>query len=137
MDIVAKASYRTPLGVMKLLIVEDNPDMREFFDRILRRLGYISVLASHGKEGLEKAVAEKPKLILMDMMMPIVDGWETARALRSNHEMREIPILAITAVSRPNDLNACLDAGCNDYLVKPFSFVDLQSKIRELADTAA
>jgi len=122
---------------MKLLIVEDNRDMRELLGLILGRLGYIPVLASHGKEGLEKAIAEKPNLILMDMMMPVMDGWEAARALRSNPETKEIPILAITALIRPHDLNTCLDAGCNGYIVKPFSFVDLQSRIRRLlADIA-
>jgi two-component system, cell cycle response regulator DivK len=122
---------------MKLLVVEDNPDMRELLGRIVERLGYIPVLASHGKEGVEKAVAEKPNLILMDMMMPVMDGWEAARALRANPETKEIPILAITALIRPHDLKTCLDVGCNGYIVKPFSFVDLQSRIRGLlADPA-
>jgi CheY-like chemotaxis protein len=122
---------------MKLLIVEDNPDMREMLGLILQRLGYIPILASQGKEGVEKAIAEKPNLILMDMMMPVMDGWEAARALRSNPETKEIPILAITALIRPHDLKTCLDVGCNGYIMKPFSFVDLQSKIRGLlADIA-
>jgi two-component system, cell cycle response regulator DivK len=122
---------------MKLLIVEDNPDMREMLGLILQRLGYIPILASQGKEGVEKAIAEKPNLILMDMMMPVMDGWEAARALRSNPETKEIPILAITALIRPHDLKTCLDVGCNAYIMKPFSFVDLQSKIRGLlADIA-
>ena len=122
---------------MKVLIVEDNPDMREMLGLIIRRLSYIPVLASHGKEGVEKAIAEKPNLILMDIMMPVMDGWEATRALRSNPETKEIPILAVTALIRPHDLKTCLDAGCNDYVMKPFSFVDLESKIRGLlADTA-
>jgi two-component system, cell cycle response regulator DivK len=122
---------------MKVLIVEDYPDMRELLGRVLEGFGYIPVLASHGKEGLEKAIAEKPNLILMDMMMPIMDGWEAARALRANPETMDIPILAITALICPHDLRTCLDAGCNGYIVKPFSFVDLQSRIRGLlADTA-
>jgi CheY-like chemotaxis protein len=123
--------------LMKLLIVEDNPDMRELLGFIVKRLGYIPVLAIHGKEGVEKAVAEKPKLILMDMMMPVMDGWEATRALRSNPETKEIPILAVTALIRPHELRSCLDAGCNGYVVKPLSFVDLESKIRGLlTDTA-
>jgi two-component system, cell cycle response regulator DivK len=122
---------------MKVLIVDDYPDMRDLLGRVLEGLGYAVVLASHGKEGLEKAIAEKPNLILMDMMMPIMDGWEAARALRSNPETREIPILAITALMRPHDLTTCLDAGCNGYIIKPFSFANLHSKIRGLlADTA-
>ncbi len=122
---------------MKLLIVEDNRDMREMLGLILERLGYIPVLAGDGKDGVEKAIAEKPNLILMDMMMPVMDGWEAARALRANPETKEIPILAITALIRPHDLETCLDAGCNGYILKPFSFADLQSRIQGLlADTA-
>ena len=122
---------------MKVLIVDDYPDMRELLARVLEGLGYAVVLASHGKEGVEKAIAEKPNLILMDMMMPIMDGWEAARALRSHPETRKIPILAITALIRPHDLRTCLDAGCNSYIIKPFSFANLHSKIRGLlADTA-
>jgi two-component system, cell cycle response regulator DivK len=122
---------------MKLLIVEDNPDMRELLGFIVKRMGYIPVLASHGKEGVEKAIAEKPKLILMDMMMPVMDGWEATRTLRSNPETKEIPILAVTALIRPHELRSCLDAGCNGYAIKPLSFVDLESKIRGLlTDTA-
>jgi two-component system, cell cycle response regulator DivK len=122
---------------MKVLIVDDYPDMRDLLGRVLEALGYAVVLASHGKEGLEKAIAEKPNLILMDMMMPIMDGWEAARALRSHLETRKIPILAITALIRPHDLRTCLDAGCNSYIIKPFSFANLHSKIRGLlADTA-
>jgi CheY-like chemotaxis protein len=122
---------------MKVLIVEDHPDMRDLLGLIVERLGYVPVLASQGEEGVEKAAVEKPKLILLDMMMPIMDGWETARRLRANPDTREIPILAITALVHSHDLNACLLAGCNRYIVKPFSVLDLQAKIRELlADTA-
>jgi two-component system, cell cycle response regulator DivK len=117
---------------MKVLIVEDHPDMRDLLGLIVERLGYVPVSASQGEEGVEKAAAEKPNLILLDMMMPIMDGWEAARRLRANPETKEIPILAITALFRFPDLNACLSAGCNGYIVKPFSILDLQAKIREL-----
>ena len=106
---------------MKILIVEDNPDMRDLVCLILERLYYIPVLACHGKEGLEKAIAEKPQLILMDMKMPVMDGWEAAKALRANPDTKNIPILATTALFRPHELKTCLEAGCNDYIVKPFS----------------
>jgi CheY-like chemotaxis protein len=69
----------------------------------------------------------------MDMMMPVMDGWEAARTLRTSRETRDIPILAVTALFRSEDLKACLDSGCNGYLVKPFSSMDLQRKIRELS----
>jgi two-component system, cell cycle response regulator DivK len=117
---------------MKVLIVEDYPDMRDLLGIIVERLGYLPVLANEGEEGVEKAIAEKPGLILLDMMMPKMDGREVARRLRANPETKEIPILAITALFRSQDLDGCLLAGCNGYIVKPFGVEDLQAKIREL-----
>jgi len=120
---------------MKILIVEDNADMRDLLALRVQLTGYLPVLASQGKEGLEKAIAEKPDLILMDMMMPVVDGWKATRTLRASRETRDIPILAVTALFRSEDLKACLESGCNGYIVKPFSGMDLQRKIRELLST--
>jgi CheY-like chemotaxis protein len=117
---------------MKILIVEDHPDMRELLCLILESLDYIPIIASHGKECLEKAITEKPQLILMDMMMPGMNGWEAAKTLRANPETKKIPILATTALFRPHELKTCLEAGCNDYIVKPFSVQNLRGKIREL-----
>jgi two-component system, cell cycle response regulator DivK len=117
---------------MKILIVEDNPDMRDLLALRVQLTGYIPILASHGKEGIEKANAERPDLILMDMMMPVMDGWEAARILRASRETKDIPILARTALFRSDDLKGCLDAGCNGYIVKPFNGEDLQRKIREM-----
>jgi CheY-like chemotaxis protein len=105
---------------MKVLIVEDHPDMHNLLGLIAERLGYLPVLANEGEEGVEKAIAEKPNLILLDMVMPKMDGREVARRLRANTETKEISILAITALHRSHDLNACLLAGCNGYIVKPF-----------------
>jgi two-component system, cell cycle response regulator DivK len=122
---------------MKVLVVEDNSDMRNLLSLILQRLHYIPVLAPHGKDCLEKAIAEKPQLILMDMMMPVMDGWKAAKALRANSETKNIPILATTALFRPHELKTCLEAGCNDYIVKPFSCLDLQTKIGELLGTSS
>ena len=119
-------------GQAKILIVEDNKAMLELLRLIVERLGYVPALASQGKEGLEKATIEKPDLILMDMMMPIMDGWEATRTLRVSLETKEIPILAITATARSEDLKTCLEAGCNGYIVKPFGVTDLQRKIGEL-----
>jgi two-component system, cell cycle response regulator DivK len=117
---------------MIVLIVEDHSDMRDLLGLIVERLGYVPVLANEGEEGIEKAIAEKPNLILLDMMMPKMDGREVARRLRANPETKEIPILAITALFRSQDLDDCLLAGCKGYIVKPFSVLDLQAKIREL-----
>jgi two-component system, cell cycle response regulator DivK len=117
---------------MKVLIVEDHPDMHNLLGLIAEQLGYLPVSANEGEEGVEKAIAEKPNLILLDMMMPKMDGRKVARRLRANPETKDIPILAITALNRSHDLNACLLAGCNGYIVKPFGVGDLQAKIREL-----
>ena len=81
---------------------------------------------------LGKAISEKPKLILMDIRMPIMDGLEAARALRAHPETKEIPILVTTALLRPPNRAACLEAGCSDYMLPPFNVLDLQNKIREL-----
>jgi two-component system, cell cycle response regulator DivK len=117
---------------MKILIVEDHPDMRELLCLILVSLDHIPVVARHGKEGVAIAVSEKPHLILMDIRMPVMDGWEAVKALRGNPETIEIPILATTAMIRASDLKACLEAGCNGYIVKPFGRLELQTKILEL-----
>jgi CheY-like chemotaxis protein len=116
----------------KVLIVEDHPDMRELLSWQIELMGFIPILARHGKEGLQKAVAEKPELILMDIMMPGMDGWEAVRVMRATPETKDIPILAATALFRDSDLKTCMEAGCNSYIVKPFTFLELQSKIREL-----
>jgi CheY-like chemotaxis protein len=115
----------------KVLIVEDHADMRELLSWQIELMGFVPITAKHGKEGVEKALSEKPQLVLMDIMMPGMDGRETARALRANPETRDIPILAATALFRDSDLKSCLEAGCNGYIVKPFTFQELQAKLRE------
>jgi CheY-like chemotaxis protein len=114
----------------KILIVEDHPDMRELLAWQIEMMGFTPISAKHGKEGIEKAIAEQPNLILMDIMMPGMDGWEATRALRSNMVTKDIPILAATALFRDADLDRCIEAGCNDYIVKPFTFQELQEKLR-------
>ena len=115
----------------KILIVEDHADMRELLTWQIELMGFMPIPAKHGEEGVEKAVAEQPDLILLDIMMPGMDGWEAARTLRANPETKDIPILAATALFRDSDLKSCLDAGCNGYIVKPFTFQELQGKVRE------
>jgi len=120
-----------PILMKKVLIVEDHADMRELLTWQIELMGFLPIAAKHGKEGVEKAVAERPHLILLDIMMPGMDGWEAARTLRTNAETKDIPILAATALFRDSDLKSCLDAGCNGYIVKPFTFQELQGKVRE------
>lgn len=115
----------------KVLIVEDHADMRELLEWQVELMGFKPISARHGKEGLEKAIVEKPELILMDIMLPGMDGWEAARTLRANPETKDIPILAATALFRDSDLKSCMDAGCTSYIVKPFTFQELQEKLRE------
>lgn len=118
---------------MKVLIVDDNSDMRELLRLVIQGMDYIPVLARNGQECLEKAITDQPNLILMDLRMPIMDGWEATRALRAHPETKEIPILVTTAlIFHPEDLSAGLEAGCNGYMVRPFNVLDLQNKIREL-----
>jgi two-component system alkaline phosphatase synthesis response regulator PhoP len=118
-------------SMKKVLVVEDHPDMRELLLWQMELMGFLAIPAKHGKEGVEKALKEKPNLILMDIMMPGMDGREATRILRSNPETQNIPILAATVLFRESDLKSCIDAGCNDYLVKPFTFQELQGKIQE------
>jgi CheY-like chemotaxis protein len=114
----------------KVLIVEDHPDMRMLLSLELEHMGFEPITAENGKEGVERALSEKPDLVLLDILMPVMDGLETVRTLRGNLATKDIPILAETALSRQADLNSCLQAGCNDYLVKPFTYRDLEEKLR-------
>jgi two-component system cell cycle response regulator DivK len=126
---------RAPAGALsmaKILIVDDNPDVREVLRCQLEMLGYLVISAENGYTGIAKAIAEQPDLILMDIMMPEMDGWQASRAVRDNPETKDIPILAATAMCRRADLNACLEAGCNGYIVKPFTMIELKRKIGEL-----
>ena len=116
----------------KILLVEDHPDIRHVVRVHLERLGFVVIIAKNGKEGVETAVAEKPDLILMNSLMPEMDGWEATRVLRANPQTKEIPILAATAMSQPVDIQTWIDAGCNDYIVKPFTSDELLRKVTAL-----
>ena len=114
----------------KALVIEDHPDMLDVLSRQLEMLGFAVITASNGVDGVEKASGEKPDLILMDIMVPGMDGREATRRIRSNPLSKEIPILAITALFTESELNECMEAGCNDYIVKPFTFEELREKIQ-------
>lgn len=118
-------------AMRKVLVVEDHPDMRELLVWQMELMGFSAIPAKHGKEGVEKAMEERPLLILMDIMMPGMDGREATRLLRSNPATQNIPILAATALFREAELKSCIEAGCNDYIVKPFTFQELRGKIQE------
>ena len=118
----------------KILVVEDHPELRDVLQGRIEWMGFTTITAKNGKEGVDTAVAEKPDLILMNSIMPEMDGWEATRLLRSNPQTKDIPILAATAMFEPSDIQRCIDAGCSDYIVKPFTFVELERKIKSLID---
>ncbi len=115
----------------KVLVVEDHPDMLEVLTWQMEMMGYSVITAKQGKEAVAKAIEEKPQLILMDIMMPGMDGREATRLIRANAETQNIPILAATVLFRESDINSCLEAGCNDFILKPFTFQELKGKIQE------
>ena len=117
----------------KVLIIEDHADMRELLSWQVELMGFTALLAQGGREGIDKAVAEKPDLIILDIMMPGMDGRDAARELRAQPELKDVTILASTALFREADLKACMDAGYNGYIVKPFTFQELQTKLQEVA----
>jgi len=116
----------------KILLVEDNEVNRDMLSRRLERKGY-SVLSAHdGEQGHFLACSEAPDLILMDISLPLMNGWEVTRLLKSNEGTRHIPIIALTAHALVTDRNTALDAGCDDYDTKPIDFARLDKKIESL-----
>ncbi len=118
----------------KALVIEDHPDMLLILTYLLETMGFAVISANNGKEGVEKAIKEKPDLIFMDIMMPGMDGREATRRIRSNPEAKEIPILAATAITDKSQLRECIEAGCNGVIIKPFTAKDLQEKIQAVLD---
>src|SRR5919109_2665576 len=116
----------------KVLLVEDNEDNREALSRHLRRKGHEVLIAVDGGQGLEKARAEGPDLVLMDMSLPVLDGWEATRQLKASPDTQAIPVIALTAHAMAGDEEKALAAGCNDYETKPVDLPKLLSKIEAL-----
>lgn len=116
----------------KILLVEDNEDNRDMLSRRLARRGYEVVLATDGEEGVNSAQSESPDLILMDMSLPVVDGWEATRRLKANPATSGIPVIALTAHAMSGDRDKALEAGCDDYDVKPVELPRLLAKIEAL-----
>ena len=116
----------------KILLVEDNEMNRDMLSRRLLRNGYQVVLAVDGGEGLAMARAESPDLILMDMSLPVLDGWEATRQLKSEPGTREIPVIALTAHAMAGDRQKALSAGCDDFDTKPVELPRLLTKIEAL-----
>ena len=103
----------------RILLVEDNEMNRDMLSRRLARKGYEVLIAVDGQEGINMSVSENPALILMDMSLPIIDGWEATRQLKGNPQTKSIPIIALTAHAMTGDKDKALKAGCDDYDTKP------------------
>src|SRR6202795_3621403 len=116
----------------KILLVEDNEMNRDMLSRRLQRKGYEVVLALDGQSGVELSQTQAPDLILMDMSLPVLDGWEATRRLKTDASTRHIPIIALTAHAMSSDREKALEAGCDDYDTKPVELPRLLAKIEAL-----
>jgi CheY-like chemotaxis protein len=120
----------------KILLVEDNEMNRDMLSRRLQRKGFEVVLAMDGQSGVDMAQAEAPDLVLMDMSLPVLDGWEAARRLKADAATQRIPVIALTAHAMSGDRDKALEAGCDDYDTKPVELVRLLGKIDALLSGA-
>ena len=116
----------------KILLVEDNEMNRDMLSRRLARKGYEVSIAVDGKQGVEMAQADAPDLILMDMSLPVLDGWEATRQLKGADATRAIPVIALTAHAMSGDREKALEAGCDDYDTKPIELARLLEKIESM-----
>jgi len=116
----------------KILLVEDNEMNRDMLSRRLIKRGHDVAIAVDGQEGVNMASADGPDIILLDMSLPVMDGWEAARALKADETTKSIPIIALTAHAMAGDRERCLEAGCEDYDTKPVEFKRLLGKIDAL-----
>ena len=116
----------------KILLVEDNEMNRDMLSRRLQRKGYDVAVAVDGQQGVDMAQSEMPQLILMDMSLPVLDGWEATRQIKSLPALNAIPIIALTAHAMSGDREKALAAGCNDYDTKPIDLPTLLNKIEAL-----
>src|SRR5882724_7120615 len=133
---VALSGERTR-GMPKILLVEDNEMNRDMLSRRLERRGYQVIIAVDGQEGVALAQSQRPDLILMDMSLPVLDGWEATRQLKAAPATRSIPIIALTANAMSGDREQALEAGCDDYDSKPVEFARLLGKIQGLLNKEA
>jgi CheY-like chemotaxis protein len=113
----------------KILIVEDNEMNRDMLSRRLERRGFAVVIAVDGGEGVAMARSEAPDLVLMDMSLPVMNGWEATRAIRADEATAHLPVIALTAHSMPGDREKAMEAGCNDYDTKPVDLPRLLGKM--------
>jgi two-component system cell cycle response regulator DivK len=118
--------------VAKLLLVEDNEMNRDMLSRRLTRRGYDVAIAIDGAQGVAMAQSELPDLILMDMSLPVMDGWEATRQIKAAQDTNHLPVIGLTANAMAGDREKALDAGCDDYDTKPVDLERLLKKIEDL-----
>src|SRR6266436_2377097 len=116
----------------RILLVEDNEMNRDMLSSRLVRNGYQVFLAMDGQQGADMALSERPDLILMDMSLPVIDGWEATRRIKANDATRRIPVIALTAHAMAGDREKAMEAGCDDYDTKPIEITRLLGKIADL-----
>ena len=121
----------------RILLVEDNEMNRDMLSRRLVRRGFEVLIAVDGQQGVDMAASEKPDLILMDMSLPVIDGWEATRRLKASDETRSIPVIALTAHAMAGDKEKTIEAGCDDYDTKPVDLKRLLGKINTLIGARA
>jgi two-component system, cell cycle response regulator DivK len=124
------------MQMSKILLVEDNEMNRDMLSRRLMRKGYEVVMALDGQQAIQMAASEKPDLILMDMSLPVVDGWEATRQIKSEAATSRIPVIALTAHAMSGDREKALEAGCDDYDTKPIDLPRLLQKMMAVLDRA-
>lgn len=123
--------------MQRILLVEDNEMNRDMLSRRLQRKGYEVIIAVDGQQGVATAQSRSPDLILMDMSLPVMDGWEATRALKSSPETKDIPIIALTAHAMSTDREKAMEAGCDDYDTKPIELTRLLAKMETLIERFA
>jgi len=121
----------------RILLVEDNEMNRDMLSRRLIRNGYEVAIAVDGQQGVDMALSEQPDLILMDMSLPVIDGWEATRRVKANAATRQIPVIALTAHAMAGDREKAMEVGCEDYDTKPVEITRLLGKIAALLKPSA
>jgi len=116
----------------KILMADDDLDLCLIFKTVFEHLGYDSVFAVDGAEAVKIATTQKPDLILMDIIMPVMNGYQATRMVRQNPKTRSIPIIAVTALTSSEEREECLKSGCDDYIAKPLTIKDLAFRIEKL-----
>jgi two-component system cell cycle response regulator DivK len=121
----------------RILLIEDNEMNRDMLSRRLIRNGYEVFLAMDGQQGVDMALSERPDLILMDMSLPVIDGWEATRRIKANDATRRVPVIALTAHAMAGDREKAMEMGCDDYDTKPVEITRLLGKIAALLKPTA